>query len=115
MQQTTQPYDVSQNDAPLRSRWGYVDTKFILNKNDAIEVTGSRYLISGYEMPYFIPFVEEVLQLPFNKEARTEAQPNIPKAKINKLFVGEVNKKLKHRLTLDDETRFRHSHGSRNG
>ena len=42
-------------------RWGYKDTRFVVNPDRSVKVTGNRYAVSGYDMPGFIPFVEEML------------------------------------------------------
>lgn len=53
-------------DGPLDNatwghKWGYKDTRFIAQPDRSVKVTGSRYALSGTEMPEFIPFVEEML------------------------------------------------------
>jgi alkyldihydroxyacetonephosphate synthase len=49
------------DDTPWGHKWGFKDTRFILQPDRSVTVTGSRYAISGTEMPEFIPFVEEML------------------------------------------------------
>jgi alkyldihydroxyacetonephosphate synthase len=49
------------DDTPWGHKWGFKDTRFILQPDRSVTVTGSRYAISGTEMPDFIPFVEEML------------------------------------------------------
>lgn len=93
------------------ARWGYIDTKFYINHNERIAVTGNRYSISGYEMPYFIPFLEDILQTPFNRDIRKEKPISVPKPKKNNEFVKMVQKKFNTQLVFDDYERFEHSHG----
>lgn len=92
-------------------RWGYSDTKFFITENNCIEVSGNRYPICGYEMPYFIPFLEEVLNVPFNFNKRKEKEKIIPKIKKNKAFIAAVEKKYGDQLVFDDNDRLQHSHG----
>lgn len=94
-----------------KTRWGYLDTKFILNDNNNVEVTGKRYLVSGYEMPYFIPFIEEVLQVSFGKDFRPQAKLKIPPPILNDNFVKSAKRKFKTQIVFSDEDRFAHSHG----
>ena len=49
-------------------KWGYTDTRFEFDDDRTVRVTGSRYPLCGYRMPYFLPFVEEVIGLPIRPE-----------------------------------------------
>ena len=92
-------------------KWGYLDTKFFFNENNCVEVSGNRYPICGYEMPYLIPFIEEVLNVPFIFSKRKEKEKIVPKIKKNKNFITAVEKKYKEQFSFDDEDRLQHSHG----
>ncbi|XP_060083955.1 alkyldihydroxyacetonephosphate synthase, peroxisomal-like [Ylistrum balloti] len=92
-------------------RWGYKDTKFILKDNGKVTVSGSRYPVSGYEMARLIPFANEVLQHPFSDIKRPEMEVQLPPPKRNKLFVSELQKEHKNRLSFEDKERLIHSHG----
>jgi hypothetical protein len=44
-------------DSPIWGhKWGYQDTQFITLPDGVTSVTGSRYAISGTEMPGILPF-----------------------------------------------------------
>ena len=49
-------------------KWGYTDTRFEFDGPKSVRVTGDRYPISGFSMPYLIPFVESVLEVPFTED-----------------------------------------------
>ena len=53
-------YDLSEGERYLH-KWGYVDTRFEFDDPRSVKVTGNRYPISGFRMPYLVPFVEEML------------------------------------------------------
>jgi hypothetical protein len=42
-------------------RWGFRDTKMVVQPDECVVMTGSRYNLCGYPMPYLIPFVREEL------------------------------------------------------
>jgi len=42
-------------------RWGFRDTKMVVQPDECVIMTGSRYNLCGYSMPYLIPFVREEL------------------------------------------------------
>ncbi len=94
-------------------RWGYKDTFFVVNDDRTVRLQGSRYNISGYDMPYLIPFAEEMLNLPFDsQQVRPEIHPSLPPSKVNKEFVTAVARVLgKKALVFNDEDRLLHSHG----
>ena len=95
-------------------RWGYTDTRFEFDGPRSVRVTGSRYPLSGYSMPYFLPFVEEVLGLPIRQEdmgVENEPRP-LPPPVENAAFLSAVRASLDEgRVSQDDHDRLVHSHG----
>ena len=55
-------------------RWGFKDSGFELIEEKSVTFSGNRYEVSGTVMPDFIPYIECVLGIDFNKEERTEYQ-----------------------------------------
>lgn len=106
-------YDLSEGER-FRHKWGYADTRFVFDGPRTVRVTGGRYPLSGYRMPYFIPFAEEVLGVPITPE---EAQPERPPAKLPEPrtspgFLAGVRELLAtDQISTDDEDRLAHSHG----
>ncbi|MFZ0427474.1 MAG: FAD-binding oxidoreductase [Acidobacteriota bacterium] len=46
---------------PWGHKWGFADTEFVVHDDRTVELIGNRYLLSGYRMHHFLPYVEEVL------------------------------------------------------
>ena len=61
------PYDLSEGER-YAHQWGYTDTRFDFDGPKSVCVTGSRYPLSGYSMPNFIPFLEEVLDITIEQD-----------------------------------------------
>ena len=91
-------------------KWGYKDTLFEMNKdNESISLKGNRYLICGYEMPYFLPYVRKELnaeELGNNIQQRKEYK--LRKPILNENFINEIDK---INYNYDDRDRLIHSHG----
>ena len=74
-------YDLSDGERHPH-KWGYTDTRFEFDGPKTVRVTGSRYPIAGFTMPHFIPFVEEMLQVPIDPNemaVEKEAKPCRPR------------------------------------
>lgn len=95
-------------------RWGYRDTRFVVNSDGSVKVTGARYAVSGYDMPGFIPFLEEVLDIKFDlADVKPErADKPVPPPIVNREFVNALAAALPAGRTSDDaRERLLHSHG----
>ena len=94
--------------------WGYDDTEFRLNERGNVELTGARYQLSGYEMPLFKPFVEEILGHPIDWTDRKpmNAAPHIPAPVANPGFgQGLADLLEEHQYSEEPRIRLVHSHG----
>lgn len=95
-------------------RWGYRDTRFVVNPDGSVRVTGDRYAVSGYDMPGFIPFLEETLDI---KLDLTDVKPEradkpVPSPFVNGAFVAALAAALPaDRISDDPRERLLHSHG----
>jgi alkyldihydroxyacetonephosphate synthase len=106
-------YDLSEGQRHAH-KWGYTDTRFEFDGPRSVRVTGSRYPLSGYSMPYFIPFVEEVLELPIRPEEMVAEKQvkEVPPPKLNQDFLSALKGCLdEHQVSLADQDRLTHSHG----
>src|SRR5215471_21458988 len=56
--------------------WGFRDTHFDVNENGNVIIRGSRYELSGKELPRFLPWVREILEVDVN--ARDVHAPHYP-------------------------------------
>ena len=92
-------------------RWGFRDTRFELNDEGTVMVSGDRYPICGYAMPFFVPFVEEVLGVSLERVKRPEIAVRPPASMRNEGFVKAVDECFEAGLDFDDENRVLFSHG----
>src|SRR6185436_8285881 len=79
---------MSSEAPPLNSsrhphRWGFADTRLELEGTRSVRMTGSRYPLSGQSMPHLIPYVEQMLGVPFDPSARlSERVPAVPEPSL---------------------------------
>ena len=95
-------------------KWGYKDTKFILNEDRSVRMVGDRYELCGSDMPDFIPYVEEMLDITIDPNDRLSEIENKPirKPNINEKFVEQVKSTFpEDRYTFSEDDRLIHSHG----
>jgi alkyldihydroxyacetonephosphate synthase len=95
-------------------KWGYTDTRFEFVNDRTVRVTGNRYPICGFDMPYFVPFVEEVLQIPIRPEdmGKEVKHENLPEPLSHEEFLLAIKQVLNDdQLSQDDQDRLVHSHG----
>ncbi|MCK9621552.1 MAG: FAD-binding oxidoreductase [Methylobacter sp.] len=94
-------------------RWGFRDTRFTLNEDGSVTLTGNRYSICGYAMPYFIPFVESVLNVCLSTEQQAERQEvQLPASNRNEAFCEALNLRFPpEHISFADAVRLPHSHG----
>ena len=57
-------------------RWGFKDSGFELDGEKSVTFSGSRYEVSGTSMPDFIPYIENVLGIEFNKSCLLYTSPS---------------------------------------
>ena len=102
------------NNTNWGHKWGFKDSKFILNKDRSVSMTGSRYELSGINMPDFIPYVEEMLDITIDPDdvlTEIENKP-VKEANINKEFFNTIKAEFpQNRYTIDDSERLMHSQG----
>ena len=106
-------YDQSEGERQAH-RWGYTDTVFEFDTPRSVKVTGSRYPLSGYSMPNFIPFAEEVLGLPIRPEDVVPeiADKQIAPSRMDEALGAALGQILAaDQLCVDDDDRLVHSHG----
>ncbi|HRV08312.1 MAG TPA: FAD-binding oxidoreductase [Acidobacteriota bacterium] len=95
-------------------KWGFADTQFIVHNDRTVELTGKRYLLSGYRMHAFLPYVEEVLGITLDlddvKEELTHKPVEPPRR--NDAFCEDVERLFPAtQFSFDDRDRLLHSHG----
>ncbi len=95
-------------------RWGYADTRFVVNPDRSVKVTGSRYAVSGYDMPGFLPFVEEMLgvQIDLDDVKPERMDKPVPAPALNTAFSAALAAVLAPaQISTDARERLVHSHG----
>ena len=95
-------------------KWGYTDTRFEFVDDRTVRVSGNRYPICGFDMPNFIPFVEEILQIPIRKEdmGKEVKHENLPAPLQNEGFETAIKGVLSaNQISQVDQDRLVHSHG----
>ena len=94
--------------------WGYTDTRFEFVDERSVMVTGDRYPICGYTMPYLIPFAEKTFGLSFRpQDMLTEKKPEkLPDSRISTDFEDALKETIiDEQIKVSDSERLRHSHG----
>lgn len=95
-------------------RWGFSDTGFVINNEGSVQLTGERYPLCGYDMPYFIPFVESLLavRLPLASPASDRPELKLPEPSRTAAFCKAMAQCFPDNpLRFDDSLRLIHSHG----
>ncbi|PYT03821.1 MAG: oxidase, partial [Acidobacteria bacterium] len=94
--------------------WGFRDTHFDISENGHVIIRGTRYELSGKELPRFLPWVREVLES--NVDPREVHQPSypttIPEPRFKPEFLAALRQFLgANQIDTNGETRLRHGHG----
>ncbi len=94
--------------------WGFRDTRFKINPNGSVVLTGGRYQLCGAELPHLLPWVSEVMEVSIEPhDVNPPAYPpTIPEPKLNTAFLTEARRFFSEaQLCSDPKIRLRHGHG----
>jgi alkyldihydroxyacetonephosphate synthase len=95
-------------------RWGFRDTRLVMHPDASVEMTGQRYNLCGYRMPYLVPFINAELGVTIDFRAPrplTDA-PRVTPVTGNDGFLAALADALgSDQYTQDDRERLLHSHG----
>jgi alkyldihydroxyacetonephosphate synthase len=94
--------------------WGFRDTRFDINENDRVIIRGSRYELSGKELPRLLPWIRETLNIRLDpKDIHRPSYPTtIPNSKVSLELRSALSSFLSPNQIEDDgEIRMRHGHG----
>ncbi len=108
------PPNIDPTDVESLDVWGFRDTSFTINKDGHVQLTGSRYAMSGQVLPLLLPWVSEVMEVPINATDTNPAKypPQIPEARIDQVFLTEITALLQaDQISDDPKIRLRHGHG----
>src|SRR5436190_23307275 len=56
--------------------WGFLDTRFDINENERVIIRGTRYELSGKELPRLLPWIRETLNIKL--DAKDVHRPSYP-------------------------------------
>lgn len=102
------------DDAESLDVWGFRDTHFDFSENGHVMIRGSRYELSGKELPRFLPWVREVLECDVGpKDINQPHYPtSMPEPRIQPEFLIHLQKFLDpDQIDTSGEIRLRHGHG----
>ena len=94
--------------------WGFRDTAFRVRADGVVELTGSRYDLSGKEMPDLLGWVQQTIHPGVTPDDLNPSRypPEIPPPVESRGFLDEARKILARDQWSDDpELRLRHGHG----
>jgi alkyldihydroxyacetonephosphate synthase len=98
--------------------WGYRDTKFVLNSNGVVEVSGDRYkdiFPAARVMPNFRPWIEENTGIDINVTCLQQVPDtlSLPEPVINQQFIDAIANNFAD-LSWEGDVRLYHAHGHTN-
>lgn len=105
-------------EAESNDGWGFADTRFVVQPNQSVILTGKRYQLCGDELPTLMPWFSKMLEAPLSYENRHPGQypPAIPKALEAPALLTELRQTFgPDQLSDDAQTRLRHGHGHTGG
>jgi alkyldihydroxyacetonephosphate synthase len=102
------------NEAESLDVWGFRDTHFDISENGHVIIRGNRYELSGKELPRFLPWVRETLELDLNVNEvnRPQYPTSIPEPHIDSAFLADLQAFVSsNQIDTNGEIRLRHGHG----
>jgi alkyldihydroxyacetonephosphate synthase len=108
------PAPLAESEAESLDVWGFRDTHFDFSENGHVVIRGTRYELSGKELPRFLPWVRETLEVDVNpKEVH---KPQYPTVIPEPILSDELTSALRGLLSpaqieTRGEIRMRHGHG----
>ncbi|MBE7515215.1 MAG: FAD-binding oxidoreductase [Chloracidobacterium sp.] len=105
---------IGADEAESLENWGFQDTSFTINGNGNVAITGSRYELSGKELPRLLPWIRETLDIDLDVNDRFEPHypPEIAPAVKNAEFLKQLTTFLSEgQIDAGLDARVRHGHG----
>ncbi|MBL8019333.1 MAG: FAD-binding oxidoreductase [Leptospirales bacterium] len=94
--------------------WGFKDTSFIINERGHVELSGTRYELSGQDLPRLLPWINRTLGHTIDgKDIKASHYPTfIAEPQLNEPFMQDIRSVLNaDQIVLDGPIRLRHGHG----
>jgi len=97
--------------------WGFRDTEFEIGPDGHVRLTGTRYEISGFSMPGFLPFCEDALGVKLKRDDLMQTVAiEVPAPNKNDPFCAAVAAAFPAEdYSFDGPERAIHSHGQATG
>src|SRR5438046_2071286 len=72
--------------------WGFRDTRFDINERERVVIRGTRYELSGKELPRLLPWIRETLNISLDaKDVHRPSYPTaIPDSHLSADFMSEL-------------------------
>ncbi len=105
-------------EAEANDGWGFADTRFVVQPNQAVVLTGKRYALCGDELPTLMPWFSKMLEAPLSYENKHPAQypPDVPRALESPALLTELRQTFAaDQMSTDAHVRLRHGHGHTGG
>lgn len=109
-----EPVVISPDETESGDNWGFSDTSFAINERDVVTLTGTRYELSGKELPRLLPWIRETLGVNIDARNRHENfyPTEVPAPLESPAFLSAIGKFLTNgQIDVNDENRMRHGHG----
>jgi alkyldihydroxyacetonephosphate synthase len=94
--------------------WGFRDSGFVVLPNGSVTLTGTRYALSGTELPDLLPWIKSVMAIDFPIADTHDSAypPEVPAPRPNPGFLAEAQGLLpEDAVSQDPLVRLRHGHG----
>ncbi|QYO66432.1 FAD-binding oxidoreductase [Leptolyngbya sp. 7M] len=111
---TPEPIAIGEDERESYENWGFADTAFAVNERGNVTILGTRYELSGKELPRLLPWIREVLNVNVDtSDVFKSSYPTaVPAPVRNEDFLDHITKTITaDRISFDDEIRLRHGHG----
>lgn len=109
-QQPTSDATLDWSNRLKHTGWGYKDTKFTLNHQGLVSLSGSRYLFSGKALPSLRSWMEESAGLNIDDASPPQPQGPVPAAIRNEDFLAQIEGNYA-KMSFSDRERLFHGHG----
>lgn len=109
-----EPVKIGADEAESLENWGFRDTSFAINDDGNVAILGSRYELSGKELPRLLPWIRETLDIDLDVNDRFEPNypPNVSGIVENREFIDAIKRSFApEQIAEDTDSRIRHGHG----
>jgi alkyldihydroxyacetonephosphate synthase len=109
-----EPLKSTTDETESFDNWGFRDTRFGITDDGVATILGSRYELSGKELPRLLPWIRETLEIEFDpKDIHQTSYPTeIPASLESPEFNAEIKTFISDgQIDTSGENRLRHGHG----